>query len=95
MRRDGERDSGHTTAPEHAEVTGLGNVDQQVAARRRGLGLQQRVDTDEPVLVEMVVGDDIGRNVQVGAIEIVEHDGRRRVRHQVGRGCRSDASGTA
>ena len=55
MRRDGERDSSRAPAPEHAEVTGLGNVDQQVAARRRGLGLQQRVDADEPFLVEVAV----------------------------------------
>ena len=41
MRRDGERDSSRAPAPEHAEVYGLGNVDQQVAARRPGLGLQR------------------------------------------------------
>jgi len=41
MRRDGERDSGRAPAPEHAEVTGLGNVDQQVAAR---LGIPVQTD---------------------------------------------------
>ena len=54
MRRDGERDSGRAPAPEDAEVTALGNVDQKAAGRRRDLGAPAtRVDADEPVLVEV------------------------------------------
>ena len=86
VRRQGERGPRRAPARVHAEVTSLGDVDQEVAPRRRRVGLQQCVDADEPILVEVVVGDDVGRNVQLGAVEVVEHDGRRRVRHQLGRG---------
>ena len=49
------------------EVAGAGDVLEQLPVRHRRVGLQEGVDARQAVLVEVVVGDDVGVAVQVHA----------------------------
>ena len=55
-----------------AKSPAAATVDQQSTVLQRALGVDQRVDTDEAVLVEVIVGHEVGRRMINRRVEIME-----------------------
>lgn len=71
----GQRCTDASRGPESvgAEVARRGHVLEQLTMRHRLVGVQQCVHADEPVLIEVVVGHDVGIAMQAHAgVDVAE-----------------------
>ena len=62
-----EGHSGGVALRKYPEIAGLSDVNEQVSMTLGHVGLQHRENPDKPILIEVVVRDNVGFNVETGA----------------------------